>query len=570
MLRFPDSQTSCPMQQIVIHRKDFPESPSGILRTVLSSESLAALTLAGLRKLHSLDGFPKNPLFVIPRQWQGKPVSDQARIQYYEQTIPVMPPGRKHGKTGPWQIITNGRYVTDIDAQWLFDMVNDLDAPVLAVQADSELTAFREKIRFTSQGTIAGFRRWYADTAKECAVPADWPPHFLVKADILPKLLVDGTLPLHFSEVVSRCTAQSLPLRSIRLAGVTLDLETEEGFLALIDHYFRTAWPKIARRIPSPPANQANIDDSVRIFGNVWIGQEVCIRPGVILIGPAVIGDRVELGAGVTIQSSVVGPGLTVPENYFIKNRVLTRDLPVGDKLSPASPVRGSRRFHLLARAFNQKKRQDTFRTWPRISYAAIGKPVLDRAAALLILLLFVPVLPFIALAVKLSSPGPVFFRHKRQGLHGKEFGCLKFRTMIQGADDLQRKLRKISQVDGPQFKIDDDPRVSPVGKFLRDTYLDEIPQFFNVLLGQMSLIGPRPSPVPENTLCPPWRDARLSVRPGVTGLWQICRTRQDGQDFQEWIHYDIKYVKNLSFRLDGWIFWQTVKKMVKEFARQF
>ena len=184
--------------------------------------------------------------------------------------------------------------------------------------------------------------------------------------------------------------------------------------------------------------------------------------------------------------------------------------------------------------------------------------------------MLFAPLIPFIALAIKLSSPGPVFFRHKRQGLHGKEFGCLKFRTMIQGADDLQRKLRTISQVDGPQFKIEDDPRVSRVGKFLRDTYLDEIPQFFHVLRGQMSLIGPRPSPVTENILCPPWHDARLSVRPGITGLWQICRTRQAGQDFQEWIHYDMKYVKNLSFRLDLWIFWQTTKKIIREFARQF
>jgi lipopolysaccharide/colanic/teichoic acid biosynthesis glycosyltransferase len=186
------------------------------------------------------------------------------------------------------------------------------------------------------------------------------------------------------------------------------------------------------------------------------------------------------------------------------------------------------------------------------------------------VLILFAPIIPFIALAIKLTSPGPIFFKDKRQGFHGKEFGCLKFRSMKVGADEIQDKLRTISQVDGPQFKIQEDPRISAVGKFLRDTYLDEIPQFINVLLGQMSVIGPRPSPEAENTLCPPWRNARLSVRPGITGLWQICRTREPMKDFQEWIHYDIKYIRDLSPKLDLWICWKTIKKLVKNFVGQF
>ena len=141
---------------------------------------------------------------------------------------------------------------------------------------------------------------------------------------------------------------------------------------------------------------------------------------------------------------------------------------------------------------------------------------------------------------------------------------------MLVGADKIQDELRALNQADGPQFNLNDDPRISAVGRFLRNTYIDEIPQFFNVLLGQMSVVGPRPSPESENTLCPPWRDARLSVRPGITGLWQVCRTRQPMKDFQEWIYYDIKYVKNLSFKTDLWICWQTVKKMMKNFIEQF
>jgi lipopolysaccharide/colanic/teichoic acid biosynthesis glycosyltransferase len=185
-------------------------------------------------------------------------------------------------------------------------------------------------------------------------------------------------------------------------------------------------------------------------------------------------------------------------------------------------------------------------------------------------LAVFAPVLPVIAFMIKFTSKGPVFFRHMRQGLHGRSFACLKFRTMLVGADNMQEKLRALNEADGPQFVIADDPRISKVGRFLRETYLDEIPQFLSVLLGHMSIVGPRPSPESENVSCPFWRDARLSVRPGLTGLWQVCRTRQPMKDFQEWIHYDIEYVRNLSIKLDLWICWQTAKKMFTNFVRQF
>ena len=141
---------------------------------------------------------------------------------------------------------------------------------------------------------------------------------------------------------------------------------------------------------------------------------------------------------------------------------------------------------------------------------------------------------------------------------------------MVQGADQIQEKLRFVSQVDGPQFKMEDDPRISVVGRFLRETYIDEIPQFLNVLLGQMSVVGPRPSPESENVSCPLWREARLSVRPGITGLWQISRTRQPLKDFQEWIRYDIEYIRNMSLKRDIWICWQTVKKLTMNFIDQF
>ena len=213
---------------------------------------------------------------------------------------------------------------------------------------------------------------------------------------------------------------------------------------------------------------------------------------------------------------------------------------------------------------------QSRYRIWPRFSYARCIKRIADIIIATIVLVVFAPILPIVALAVKLGSKGPVFFKDMRQGLHGRPFACLKFRTMLVGADAMQEKLRALNEADGPQFVISDDPRMSRVGRFLRETYIDEIPQFLSILLGHMSVVGPRPSPESENVLCPFWRDARLSVRPGLTGLWQVCRTRQPMKDFQEWIHYDIEYVRNLSMGLDLWICWQTAKKMFLNFVRQF
>jgi lipopolysaccharide/colanic/teichoic acid biosynthesis glycosyltransferase len=153
-----------------------------------------------------------------------------------------------------------------------------------------------------------------------------------------------------------------------------------------------------------------------------------------------------------------------------------------------------------------------------------------------------------------------VFFAHQREGRGGREFPCLKFRTMVANAHAMQRDLYKENEVDGPQFKVQHDPRMTRLGRLLRATNIDELPQFINVLLGHMSLVGPRPSPFRENQICVPWRRARLSVRPGITGLWQLCRADDRSRgDFHEWIHFDILYVRNMSIWLDVKIFLATV-----------
>jgi lipopolysaccharide/colanic/teichoic acid biosynthesis glycosyltransferase len=131
---------------------------------------------------------------------------------------------------------------------------------------------------------------------------------------------------------------------------------------------------------------------------------------------------------------------------------------------------------------------------------------------------------------------------------------------MVPDADRRQRDLFDKNQVDGPQFKLTDDPRVTRVGRWLRASNLDELPQLLNVLVGHMSLVGPRPSPFRENQICVAWRQARLSVRPGITGLWQICRAPDRSQgDFHEWIYYDMAYVRHFSLWLDIKILFATL-----------
>ena len=200
---------------------------------------------------------------------------------------------------------------------------------------------------------------------------------------------------------------------------------------------------------------------------------------------------------------------------------------------------------------------QGSFRA--RLIHAA-AKRIIDVVFASAALLALSPLLIAVAILIKLGSPGPVLFVHRREQKGGREFPCLKFRTMVADAHRQQRALYKQNEVDGPQFNVPNDPRVTPLGWWLRGTNIDELPQLINVLLGHMSLVGPRPSPFRENQICVPWRQARLSVRPGITGLWQLCRSPdRSAGDFHQWIFYDMAYVRHFSTWLDIKILLATV-----------
>jgi exopolysaccharide biosynthesis polyprenyl glycosylphosphotransferase len=192
---------------------------------------------------------------------------------------------------------------------------------------------------------------------------------------------------------------------------------------------------------------------------------------------------------------------------------------------------------------------------------ALLVKAIFDRLLAAAFLVATAPLLTAVALGVRLTSPGPALFIQRRGGLHGRPFPMLKFRTMSEHAEVQRDALLAANEMDGPVFKIRQDPRVTPFGRFLRRTSLDELPQLVNVLCGQMSLVGPRPLPVVETTNIVGPHRRRLSVRPGLTCLWQISGRNELG--FQQWMDLDLQYVDNWSLGLDLAILLRTLPALL-------
>jgi exopolysaccharide biosynthesis polyprenyl glycosylphosphotransferase len=188
-----------------------------------------------------------------------------------------------------------------------------------------------------------------------------------------------------------------------------------------------------------------------------------------------------------------------------------------------------------------------------------LAKQIIDFAGALSMLVLLSPVLLLCALAVKITSPGPVLFRQKRSGINGRPFTMYKFRSMGTNAEQRKHELAAMNEMSGPVFKVANDPRITPIGRFLRRFSLDELPQLFNVLKGAMSLVGPRPLPVDETKRFEDLAHRRrLSVKPGLTCLWQISG-RNEVNKFSDWVRLDLEYIDNWSLWLDIKILFRTI-----------
>nr|MBA3273538.1 sugar transferase [Chthoniobacterales bacterium] len=233
----------------------------------------------------------------------------------------------------------------------------------------------------------------------------------------------------------------------------------------------------------------ARIGEGAKCIGPVWVGAGRQVNDGTMVIGPAVVWDD----------------PATRPRSEAIQWLAIE---PTAPPEEPSPLV-----MDPLDRAF---------------------KRLFDIVASIIGIVGSLIVYPLIMAAIWLEDGRPFFFGHTRETIGGREFKCWKFRSMRKDAEKIKEQLKKLNQADGPQFFMENDPRLTRVGRFLRKYNLDELPQFFNVLVGHMAIVGPRPSPYRENQFCPAWREARLSVRPGITGLWQVRRTRRAGADFQE------------------------------------
>ena len=283
----------------------------------------------------------------------------------------------------------------------------------------------------------------------------------------------------------------------------------------------------VSRARPGPPEvwrdETSTLDPTAKFIGPVWVGAARSVQAGATVIGPAVIWDD--------------------PNHRPVTDEIQWLDI------EPIEPPEQ-----------------------PHVRYGSlfdrVSKRLFDVIFASIAILLTLPLYPIVMLAIWIEDGRPFFFAHRRETRGGRDFPCVKFRSMRKDAEKMKSELRARNQADGPQFYIENDPRLTRVGRLLRRYNLDELPQFFNVLVGQMSVVGPRPSPHAENQFCPPWREARLSVRPGLTGLWQIKRTRRTGTDFQEWIKYDIEYVEKRTFALDLFIVFKTLSIMFGKVSR--
>ncbi len=202
-----------------------------------------------------------------------------------------------------------------------------------------------------------------------------------------------------------------------------------------------------------------------------------------------------------------------------------------------------------------------TISSGPPDSLRLVAKRMIDLSIAGLGLLLFAPLFLLIAIAIKLDSQGPAFFSQERVGLNRRRFRALKFRTMIKDADLMQPDLESLNEAEGPVFKIQDDPRVTRLGRILRRLSLDELPQLVNVLVGDMSLVGPRPLPLRDvSRIDVRWHKRRFSVKPGITCLWQITSR---APKFEEWIRSDMEYIDNWSLALDMKILAKTLPAVI-------
>lgn len=451
-------------------------------------------------------------------------------------------------------LIIDPRYwpLNGLDVLALIEGRDDRRWAVHAVAVGSDNEQMQEYIRCDEGGHVRCIRRYYQSVT--------WPKTGPICATLVPVSAAEDVAFASLLELRNLLALRGMLSRDVHVAGGCIDLTDERGLMALEEDVVMdvvtsagvTARKSMRWARPGVLASDsATVHASARMSGPIVIHEGAHIDERATVIGPALIGAHARVGRGAMVAQAVVSRGAVVESGADVRHRLLmsgessvdgpTR--PGGRSVAPSSRTHAPP--HMAGWMIQRAQQSAGRRIYPAI------KLIVEVAVTWASLIVLSPLLALVAALIKFDSRGPVFYLDAREGKGGRTFNCIKFRTMCKDAHLVQRSLYADNDVDGPQFKLANDPRITRVGRWLRLTNLDELPQLINVALGQMSLVGPRPSPFRENQICIPWRRARLSVRPGITGMWQVCRHDRDEADFHQWIAYDIAYVRHQSLMLD-------------------
>ena len=403
---------------------------------------------------------------------------------------------------------------------------------------ESSPSGIKEVVQQGEEGRVRRIQRYYH--------PATWPFPKGVVASLVPVACLQTVRDLAITSLEDlrrELAVRGVPSEDVPLEGECVDLAEELGALALVERRTSSLWQfhSQAGGGAHSAMMRGTLGEGARLVGPVVVGLGARVDAGAVVVGPAVIGERAHVGAGAVVAQCLVLPGATIADGASLRHRVVVNRV---DRDEPHTLQR-----HAMASKLTSPAGAHTLIVHSRY---LVAKTFFEPVVALLALVALLPALVLCALMVCLDSPGPIFYGDRREGRGGCFFRCWKFRSMRTDANDLQSTLAGQQQMDGPQFKIESDPRVTGVGRWLRRLNLDELPQLWNVVLGEMSFVGPRPSPFRENQICVPWRNGRLSVRPGITGLWQVCRRDRALGDFHQWIQYDLLYVHHMSLLVDA------------------
>jgi lipopolysaccharide/colanic/teichoic acid biosynthesis glycosyltransferase len=509
------------------------QGPRSLLLTPVGSGTLLEHLHVGFR---TISPHPVTVLTVFEPDEAYERALRQSRVAI-ERVLPIRAfVERVHDhQPSDWFLIRDARRVSaaPLDIEDIVgDLGNDSRWVRHVVTLAATVAGTSEFVILDPAGRVSRIQRYYESVT--------WPFASGVACSLLP---VASTLMAHelpFSslrDLRAALSARGVPSRDLFLQAAVFDLTEERGLLALTEQLVFDAERERAPLV-SP---SAEIHATALLKGPVIVGDGAVIGPNAIIIGPTLIGAGSRVGANAVVAQCLVPPESLVPAGSAVRHRYVA-EAGAEERTPRGRPTPFSPGGWGVTGEYRNER--------PTRRYADVKAPF-EAVLALLGLLAITPLLVVLTILVKLDSRGPILFGDRREGKGGRVFRCWKFRTMFVGADARQRELAQKNQMDGPQFKMDRDPRVTHLGRILRPLSLDEFPQLFNVLFGEMSFVGPRPSPFRENQMCIPWREARLSVRPGITGLWQVCRQERSMGDFHQWIYYDLLYVRNMSTWLD-------------------